>query len=580
MRCNICELRCNIGENRSGRCNMYKCENGRIVEKFPNSYLFVFPISIETQPMLHFYPGHKFLQVSSIGCNFRCTGCISEVLARNTENLSGIPKKYEPEQIIKKAKDENCIGITFAINEPTVSYYTFKNLAQQAKENGLLVGFSSNLYFTEEAILNLIPYIDFVNVGVKGFSDKIYQDVCKVPSSKPVFRNMEILKRHNVHFEVSIPYLKGSEKEVTDTAKFLSSLSKDIPLQIMRFIPMGEADIHLEPTIRESEDLVKKLNKYLNFVYLFNSPGTQCLDTNTKDIDIKREFWGPMGAHIVDVNIKTKVPKFIIGNISRKNFKEKGFFGGYRITRAVEMVIGILNALGVKDTEDIKALLPKILNDKNNFILNLHEVLDSSESNLYDYLKVTDYLSKISGKERRGKELTDYIMGILTKIEQIAARINENEKIKAYYVMGYPLFALSGERFECKMVEFVGCRSVNKLVKREGRPGVNITPEELNMFNPDIAFISGFLSSSEQDFKDYCLRNDIRINALKTGKIYRLPIGWDFGTMNWVLGLMFIANKAYPQYYNFDIEREANDFYKVVYNMKFANMRNRSFYVR
>lgn len=86
MKCTYCEIGCTIQEKATGQegatgaCRMYECHQGKIVERFPDQYLTIFPISIETMPMLHFFPRGKFLQLSTVGCNFHCTGCISEVI--------------------------------------------------------------------------------------------------------------------------------------------------------------------------------------------------------------------------------------------------------------------------------------------------------------------------------------------------------------------------------------------------------------------------------------------------------------------------------------------------------------------
>ena len=66
-------MKCNIASGETGKCGMYTCGNGSIHERFPDSYLAVIPISIETMPMTHYRPRSKFLQVGGIGCNF----CIS-----------------------------------------------------------------------------------------------------------------------------------------------------------------------------------------------------------------------------------------------------------------------------------------------------------------------------------------------------------------------------------------------------------------------------------------------------------------------------------------------------------------------
>ena len=66
MRCSICENRCVIGPGGVGRCRMYTNEGGTIVERYPDRYIAVMPIAIETMPMCHYYPRETFLQASGI----------------------------------------------------------------------------------------------------------------------------------------------------------------------------------------------------------------------------------------------------------------------------------------------------------------------------------------------------------------------------------------------------------------------------------------------------------------------------------------------------------------------------------
>lgn len=321
----------------------------------------------------------------------------------------------------------------------------------------------------------------------------------------------------------------------------------------MRFIPLGEAELELEPSIKESEDLVDRVGQYLKFVYLFNSPGTRYLNTKTKNIEINREFYGPMGAHIVNIKIKGK-EKCIAGNINiRQEYEEDGFFGGYRITRAIEMVLGILNILGVNE-ESIKPLLYKILRVDRDFMSKFHDSLDSEESNLYDQIDIIKHLGRVSGKEFEADFLAKYLGRILNDISEKRRRIKK--KVKSYFVMGHPLFAINNSRFECKLTEFVGCENINKYLEREGKPGINVSIDFLKDKNPDIVFISGFISQPVQDFLEFCDKNNIKINAVRQNSVYRMPVGWDFGTVKWILGLMFIANKSYPEIYKFDLDRE------------------------
>ncbi|WP_421909623.1 hypothetical protein [Methanolacinia petrolearia] len=76
MKCPVCEIGCDIPEGGVGRCGMYTCLGKGIAEIHGNSYMAVMPVSMETIPILHYIPGAKVLQVSSVGCNFSCRGCI------------------------------------------------------------------------------------------------------------------------------------------------------------------------------------------------------------------------------------------------------------------------------------------------------------------------------------------------------------------------------------------------------------------------------------------------------------------------------------------------------------------------
>jgi len=548
MRCNICEIGCDIKEGKFGACRMYVNKDNEIVERFPNGYLAAFPISIETMPILHFYPKGKFLQVGTVGCNFKCDGCISKILVDQVDSASGILKRRRSEDIIKEAIAENCIGIAFFINEPTVSYYTFKDLAKRAKDNGLSVGCSTNAYFTEKALRELIPHIDFVNIGIKGYSDDIYRS-CGVKSSKFVFRNLKLLYDSNVHVEVATVYMRGFEGEVIKTARYISSISKDIPFQVMRFIPFGEASIDLEPTIKESEMLCNELRNYLNYVYLFNSPGTEYLNTicpNCGKTVFEREFYSPMGSRVIENRLEGscecgyKIP--FEGTISDEQFDEEGFFGGYRYTRALEMIHAILVAVNADD-KDLRKIWSDVI--RGDYFKEFHENIQKIDS----YLDIIRYFAKLSDREDRGEELIGYLE---KRVDCIASRSRDADGPRVYYSMGYHLFALNGKRFENDLVETAGGDSVNKLIKREGKPGINISRNEFNGLN---------------------------ISAVKNKRIYRIYPGWDFGSPRWILGLMYIANEIHPEIFNFNIDDEADKFYGRFYRLNFSSIEpNRSFY--
>ncbi|WP_027400585.1 radical SAM protein [Anaerovorax odorimutans] len=567
--CYICSRECNMSENRIGACGKYTLKDGKIKEIAENKYLVICGISIETMPILHFHPKGKFLQITTIGCNFNCPGCVSSVMVKELGPDSSALKYKTPSEIIETAKKENCIGISFVMNDPLASYFTFLEVAKKAKEANLLVGCSTNAYFTEKSANEIAEYIDFINVGVKGFNDESYK-LCGANEIKPVLENIITFFNKGIHLEISCMYKKGDNENLEKLAVWMSNLNKDIPLQIMRYIPLEDAIVELEPTINEAENLCEKLSTILNYVYLFNTPGTRFLNTycpECKNIIIERDFYGPMGAKVINSTTNSACSKCgnkisIKGLKEREPFKEDGFNGGYPFTRALEMIQAILITSGVNKLSDVVKVWEIILQD--NGIENLHEDIQFLDSYLCSIEKFAGYC----GAEEKAKLLASYMR---EKINEINKKVETvKNKPRVYYCMGKPLFCLNAGRFENQLVTAAGGISVNREKKIDGRPGKSISVDELNELNPDVIFISSFLSNNIDDFYRDCLEMGVKVNAVYSKRIFTHTFpNWDFGSPRWLLGLMNIANILHPDVFKYNMMDEAQEFYNKFYKTEF-----------
>lgn len=137
MKCDICERSCSISKGNTGACGLYQNQEDQIIELFPNKYLTVCPISLETMPVLHFYPRGKFLQISTTGCNFNCTGCISALIVEEMRPDSKALRELLPQQVVDEAIENDCLGVAFLLNDPLASLPTFLKVAELAKKQGL-----------------------------------------------------------------------------------------------------------------------------------------------------------------------------------------------------------------------------------------------------------------------------------------------------------------------------------------------------------------------------------------------------------------------------------------------------------
>jgi len=554
---------------------MYKNDGAGIAERFPNAFLAAFPVSIETLPVLHFFPGAKFLQVCTVGCNLSCGGCVSEILVGHAESLAASGTALTIDDLLGLAAAHACSGIAFALNDPIASFPTFCRLAERAREEGLSVGCSTNGYMTEASALRLRERVDFVNVGLKGVTEESYR-ACGARSVEPVLRTIRLLHEGGVHVEISAVYRRGREDEVLGAARMIAAISPDIPLQVMRFVPFGDAGLGEEPTIYASEGLCDRLRGILPWVYLFNSPGTRYLTTFCPACGtscIEREFFGPMGAHLSGeartvCSCGHALP--VQGPISPEIFYEPGMMGGYRVTRGLEMVWAILNCLGVQDHSVLAGIWARVLRTGM-----LGKELHDRMNNIDAYLDLVMDFAHQTGREEAGRDLCGYIR---ERLEYIRERTADAPRPRVYYAMGHPLFALNAGRFEGKLVEAAGGTYVNRAIVREGKPGVSISREEFLELAPEYLFTSGFLTSPEEDSLRYCTEHGLDVPAVKNGRVYSMHPSWDFGSPRWILGLMTIANLLHPDRFAFAIEEEADRFYRRFYGVPYrAVASNRSF---
>ncbi len=110
----------------------------------------------------------------------------------------------------------------------------------------------TNGLINREPLEVLLPYIDAMNIDLKAFSNKFYKDICK-GSLEPVKNTIEIAAA-KCHVEVTtliIPGLNDSREEIQQLSKWLSSISSNITLHLLRFFPNYKLQ-DISPTSKES----------------------------------------------------------------------------------------------------------------------------------------------------------------------------------------------------------------------------------------------------------------------------------------------------------------------------------------
>jgi len=553
MKCSYCERACDIPEKKNGYCRMYHNEQGTITENYPDRYLNIYPVSSESIPMIHFCPNGIFLLISTMGCNFACDGCISEFQTTRPSNLQEVLVPHTPEEILATARQYSCRGITFCLNEPAVSFPTFLRVAKAAKEAGLLVGCSSNGYMTPETLKRLIPYLDFVNIGLKGSSDERYRE-CGAVSAVPVYRNLKTLFDNGVSVEVSVMYINGREQEVIGAAERVRAISPSIPFQLMRFMATHENLEPMAPTREQGEALCATLREYVDHVYLFNTPGTTELDSRCpvcKKVIIHRDFFGPMAARVISCP-----PEGICscgyhfpctGTIDPIFEGDVQALGGYRSIMGAQVVSGILATLSVTDEKVIDRVANTLI--ANGYLTDFSAHSGSIEA----YTDMIRYLATLVHREEQAERLARYLLSVK---EEVRNKAQTARKPRVYAAFGHPLFPTYAAKPVNQLVEIAGGRSINREAGFTESKNPECSVEDLNRLDPEVILVSGHFAPSVADFVTTCRDLGIHCRALDTCRVYLLDGGHADGTVSWALGLMDIANCLHPEHFRYSLADE------------------------
>ncbi len=271
MICEICPHHCDLKENRTGFCRARTNIGGSIVCTNYGKLTSLSLDPIEKKPLARFFPGTLILSAGSYGCNLRCGFCQNSdiSMADGTAETAYI----SPEALVDKAKElipKGNIGLAFTYNEPLVSYEFVRDCAILTQENGLKTVLVTNGMICREPLEKLLPHIDAMNIDLKGFSQQFYETVS---GDFQTVKDTIATAAEKCHVEVTtliIPLANDSEAELEEEAKWLASISTDIPLHISRFFPRYKMlDIEATPiqTVYKLRDAAKR---YLKYVYTGN----------------------------------------------------------------------------------------------------------------------------------------------------------------------------------------------------------------------------------------------------------------------------------------------------------------------
>lgn len=313
--CLTCERKCKIKKDKTGFCGtrmnidgeIYSIVYGKIPAESENP--------IEKKPFYNFHPGTKAYTVGTYGCNFACFWCQNNHLSQPDtpirDKVKNIREYLSPEQLIEKALQNKCEGISISFNEPTLLFKYSIDSFKLAKKNDLYNTYVSNGYMTEEVAKDLIKNgLDAINIDIKGDSEMV-QKYCGADVEK-VWRNAKLFVNNSVHVEITtllIENFNTNEKIIHEIIERITNdLGKSTPFHLTRAFPYFKSKEHgfTSPTnldiLENAFELAKSAG--LDYIYLGNvlgDKGSNTICPNCEETVIKRS-----GFNILKLNVDDK----------------------------------------------------------------------------------------------------------------------------------------------------------------------------------------------------------------------------------------------------------------------------------
>ncbi len=278
--CGVCFRHCDIPEGKTGFCGGRITRNGR-VEAYNYGKITSLALDpIEKKPLFRFFSGSMILSAGSFGCNLRCPFCQNHEISWSAQAklYARTAETFRPEELAVTAQSlrpRGNIGLAFTYNEPLIGYEFIRDTAKLVKEQGMKNVIVTNGTAELSVLEELAPYIDAMNIDLKGFTDRYYSKVLG-GNRNQVMTFIEAAVR-TCHVELTtliVPGENDSEEEMRNLSGWVRHLNnpdgEGVPLHVTRFFPRFHMTDRKTTEVRTVYRLAEIARENLKYVYTGN----------------------------------------------------------------------------------------------------------------------------------------------------------------------------------------------------------------------------------------------------------------------------------------------------------------------
>lgn len=275
--CEVCFRNCNIPDGGLGFCGGRTSENGKVTAANYGRITSLALDPIEKKPLRRFHPGSMILSAGSYGCNLRCPFCQNYEISWSEEAMRFARRAefISPEELCSIAdscRSRGNIGLAFTYNEPLIGYEYIRDTARLVHESGMYNVIVTN-GTAELAVLDeLEPYIDAMNIDLKGFTMRYYTKV--LGGDLDMVKAFITRAASFCHVELTtlvIPGENDSEEEMRRLSGWVAdTCGEETPLHISRFFPRFHMTDRGPTDVKLIYHLAEVARENLRYVYTGN----------------------------------------------------------------------------------------------------------------------------------------------------------------------------------------------------------------------------------------------------------------------------------------------------------------------
>ncbi len=188
-----------------------------------------------------------------------------------------------------------------------------------------------------------------------------------------------------------------------------------------------------------------------------------------------------------------------------------------------------------------------------------------------------DFMGDLLDVKERAKKLAEYCKQTISDVKAKAAAIPTAKQVRVYYAEGNEGLETDPKgSAHTEVLDLVRGTNIADVAMQKGYGRTQVSIEQIMTWDPEVILVCYDQSfQTLQNPYDFIQSDEKwkQLKAVQSKKIYKIPhapFNWFDRppSVNRIIGVKWLANLLYPDYFTYDIKQEMKEFYKLFYHVE------------